>query len=349
MTSPADRTETVELVTEAVARGSRLRPACREVGISARTAQRWREAPAGDRRPTAVHPSPPNKLTDEERASIVAVCHEPEFSSQSPATIVPSLADTGSYIASESTFYRVLHAANEQHHRGRARAPRKVGPPRMHVAERPCQVWTWDVTWLKGPVRGLFFYLYMIIDIYSRKIVGWEVWEEESAEHAVELFQRAVLAEQCSGDLEVVHADNGAIQKASTLRVKLTDLGVEPSYNRPGVSNDNAYSEALFRTCKYRPVYPEKGFAGLSVARRWCACFVTWYNTEHKHSSIHFVTPEQRHQGRDIEILARRSALYESAKARHPERWSRGVRVWRRHEVVHLNRQKAEPNVAVAA
>lgn len=342
MTSADDRIYALTLISEAVASGARLAPACAVLQISARTHQRWSRDSAGDRRPEAVHPAPANKLRDEERERILAVCHQPEYASHAPASIVPALADKGEYLGSESTFYRVLEEHDERHHRGRARARRAVGPPRSHVAVRACQIWTWDVTWLKGPVRGLYFYLYLILDIYSRKIVGWEVWEVESADNAALLVQRAVLAEVCRGDLEVLHQDNGAIQKASTLREKLTDLGVAPSFNRPGVSNDNAYSESLFRTFKYRPLYPEKGFADVTSARRWVHAFVEWYNNEHKHSAIHFVTPVERHTGKDIAILAQRKEVFERAKARNPERWSGATRNWDRIEVVHLNRRKAE-------
>ena len=342
MTIADDRTYAMTLIGEAVAHGARLASACAELQISVRTHQRWSRDPAGDRRPSALHPAPANKLGDDEREGILAVCHQPAYASQAPASIVPALADQGKYLGSESTFYRVLKQHDELHHRGRQRAPRNVGPPRSHVAVRACQIWTWDVTWLKGPVHGVFYYLYLILDIYSRKIVGWEVWEEERAEHAALLVQRAVLAESCLGDLEVLHQDNGAIQKASTLRVKLTDLGVAPSFSRPGVSNDNAFSEALFRTCKYRPLYPEKGFATVEEARAWVYAFVEWYNNRHKHSAIRYVTPVERHLGLDTAILTHRKDVYEAAKARHPERWSRDTRNWQRIEAVHLNRRSTE-------
>lgn len=349
MTTLDERAEALPLISEAIENGSRLAPACAVVGISERTHRRWSGNAGGDRRPMALHPVPANKLGEDERARILDVCHQPEYASQTPATIVPSLADDGLYIGSESTMYRVLHEADEQHHRGRAREPRKVGPPRSHVAERPCQVWTWDVTYLKGPVKGLFFYLYLIVDIFSRKIVGWEVWDVESAEYAEMLFDRAVLGERCRGLLKFVHNDNGAIQKASTLRVKITDLGVELSFSRPGVSNDNAYSEALFRTFKYRPLYPEKGFADIPSARQWVHGFVEWYNNEHRHSGIQFVTPVERHTGRDVEILAKRKEVFEAAKARNPERWSGATRDWTRDEVVYLNRPKDNDGERIAA
>lgn len=337
-----DRVAATTLIAEAVADGARLAPACAVLEISPRTYRRWCRHPAGDRRPMAQHPAPDNKLSEEERAQILAICHRPEHAAQSPAEIVPVLADAGAYVASESSFYRVLRRARELAHRGRARAPHRGGPPRSHCAVRPCQIWTWDVTWLKGPVHGLFFYLYLIIDLFSRKIVGWEVWEEERADHAVVLIDRATLAEGCRGTLEVLHGDNGAIQKAATLRVRLAELGVAASFNRPGVSNDNAYSESVFRTCKYRPDYPDRGFATVDDARAWVAAFVAWYNNEHKHSGISYVTPVERHTGRDVEILAQRATVYAAARAQKPARWSRTVRDWSRKATVHLNRRSAE-------
>ncbi len=168
------------------------------------------------------------------------------------------------------------------------------------------------------------------------------MWEEERADHAVVLIDRATLAEGCRGTLEVLHGDNGAIQKASTLRVRLAELGVAASFNRPGVSNDNAYSESVFRTCKYRPDYPEKGFATIDAARAWVQAFATWYNHDHRHSGIGFVTPVERHTGRDITILAQRDALYTAARAAKPERWSWAVRDWSRKEEVHLNCRRAK-------
>jgi len=336
-----------ELIAEAVEQGANIEPACKEIGISARTYQRWRKHPEGDRRPHAVRKPPSHALTKENRNNIIEICNQPEYASLPPMQIVPILADLGLYIASESTFYRVMHDEKQLHHRGRAAAPRKIGPPRTHSATGPNQVWSWDVTYLKGPVRGLFFFLYMIIDLFSRKIVGWEVWGKESGDYAVTLVDRAVLAEQCRTILRVLHGDNGAIQKSFTLLARLDALGVLASFNRPRVSNDNAYSESLFRTCKYRPDFPERGFASIEAARVWVHAFVQWYNNEHRHSALKFVTPAQRHGGLDIEILAARRRLYEEAKAAHPLRWSRQTRNWDRVTEVHLNKRKDEEMLIV--
>jgi transposase InsO family protein len=190
---------------------------------------------------------------------------------------------------------------------------------------------------LPGPVKGLFFYLYLIVDLYSRKIVGWEVYARESAEYAAEVVRRAVLAEGCLDQPRVRHADKGSPMKGETLLETLYRLGIATSYSRPRTSNDNPYSEALFRTCKYCPAYPTQGFAGLEEARAWMQQFVYGYNHEHYHSGIRFVTPQQRHNGQDQAILAQRQAIYEQARARHPERWSRAIRNWNPITEVWLN------------
>jgi transposase InsO family protein len=241
------------------------------------------------------------------------------------------------YIASESSFYRLLREADEQHHRGRSRSPRPAGEPPRLCARAPNAVWTWDISWLPGPVKGLFFYLYLFVDLYSRKIVGWEVYERESADYAAELVCRAVLAEQCVDQPLVLHADNGGPMKGETLLETVYRLGISTSYSRPRTSNDNPYSEALFRTCKYCPAYPARGFASLDKARSWVQQFVQGYNYKHRHSGIRFVTPAQRHQGQDPAILAHRQAVYEQAKERHPERWSGLIRNWQPITEVWLN------------
>jgi transposase InsO family protein len=277
------------------------------------------------------------------------VCNHPDYASLPPSQIVPRLADQGIYLASESTLYRVLRDADAQHHRGRAKAPRAPTPPPSHTADGPNQVWCWDITYLPGPVRGLFFYLYLIVDLYSRKVVGWDVQAQENSEHASVVIRRAVLAEGCIDRPLVLHADNGSPLKGSTLMATLDHLGVIPSHSRPRVSNDNAYAETLFRTLKYRPAYPAGGFADLAAARAWVLGFVRWYNTEHRHSAIAFVTPEQRHNGIDIAVLAQRQALYEQAKATHPERWSGAIRDWTAPGAVTLNPLGADATPQVCA
>ena len=351
MISLPDRRKTVKLIDKARSDGARLACACQVAGICVRTYQRWTGVAdvKADDRPTARRPVPANKLTQTERARILDICHQREYASLPPAQIVPRLADKQQYVASESSFYRILHAADEQHHRGRSQKPRKSQPPVGFCATAPNQVWSWDITWLASPIRGMFFYLYMIVDIYSRKIVGWEVNAVENSERAALLLQKAVLAEGCLLDPPVLHSDNGAPQKGFTLKAKLEALGIIASYSRPRVSNDNAYSESLFRTFKYRPEYPGNGFATIEIARRWVADFVSWYNNEHRHSAIRYVTPAQRHSGQDRSILENRKEVYQKARQRRPERWSGQIRNWDYIDQVWLNRPKQADDMTNAA
>lgn len=344
MISALDRQTAVELIHEAVAAGARKAAACRELGITLRTLQRWTQTGElrTDGRPLAVRPEPANKLSEAERQAILTTCNQAEYASLPPSQIVPRLADQGVYLASESTFYRVLNDHDQLHHRGRARAPRKVARPTTYVASRPNQVWSWDITYCASRVRGLFYYLYLVEDIYSRKIVGWEVHDRESGEQAAELMQRTVMAEQCFRQPLVLHSDNGAPMKSSTLLAKLDDLGVTPSRSRPRVSNDNPYSESLFRTLKYRPLWPAEGFADLDEARTWIQSFVDWYNHEHRHSRIKYVTPAQRHRGEDTALLNKRQAVYQKARGQRPERWSGDVRDWAPVGDVMLNPERKE-------
>jgi len=259
-----------------------------------------------------------------------------------PCQIIPALADEGIYIASESTFYRILHEEKMQNHRGRSQEPGKHSKPTSYTATAPNQVWTWDITYLNGPVKGIFFYLYLIIDLYSRDIVGWEVWDEETSEHASDLIKSTCLAQhRLSTTPLVLHSDNGTPMKGATMLETLYALGITPSNSRPRVSNDNPYSESIFRTLKYRPNYQPKGFASIEEARGWCDEFVNWYRFEHHHSGIKFLTPSERHSGKGSEILAKRHEIYEQAKAAHPERWNgRNTRNWDDITEVQLNPDK---------
>jgi len=332
----------IGLIKQARVDGARLNSACQAVEIDPATYRRWQRdnVVVPDQRAAAKRPTPINKLTPQEKEVILLTCHLPEFQSLPPSQIVPTLADRGCYIGSESSFYRTLHEADEQRDRGRTKPRQKRAKPDEYQTTGPNQCWTWDVTWLKSPVNGLFYYLYMMVDVFSRKITAWEVHETECGELASQLLKRGVLAEGCASTLRCLHADNGAIQKSSTLRATMEWLCVEPSYSRPRVSNDNAISEALFRTTKYRPDYPHNGFKSLEHAQQWCKDFVQWYNEEHKHSAIKFVTPSQRHRGDDVQILAKRDALYRQAKAANPSRWSGDTRNWKRSEVMILNPDK---------
>jgi putative transposase len=338
MTDLPDRLKIIELVKEARASGARLIPICEELEISVRTYERWIENGEiqEDKRPTAERPSPANKLSNFEVAKILKTVNDPKYSDMPPSQIVPALADEGKFICSESTMYRVIHNAKQQNHRGCSKKPVKRVIT-THLATGPNQLWSWDITWLPGFILGMYFKLYLILDIYSRKIVGWEIWEEERGEYAAELVQRAVISEKTYGRPLVLHSDNGSPMKSATLLATLENLGVAASYSRPRVSNDNPYSESIFRTCKYRPDYPYKGFTSIEKAREWVMSFVYWYNNVHHHSGIKFVTPNERHNGKAIEIIANREKVYMSAKVRNPLRWARNIRNWSLPEMVALN------------
>jgi len=343
MINTPDRVKAVELIDEAVLSGARRVAACEEMGISDRTYRRWTQGDevGSDGRTEAERAAPATKLSDAERQKILDVCHKGEYADLPPGQIVPALADKGQYLGSESTYYRVLRENDEQQHRGRAKPPRPRRTPTSYCASSANQVWSWDVSYLPSPIRGQFFYLYAILDIYSRKITGWNVHDREDGDHAAALVHHAVLKENCPSNTLVLHADNGSIQKGSTLRAKLEFLGVSSSFSRPRVSNDNPYSESLFRTCKYCPSYPSEGFESLEAARTWMKEFVNWYNRVHKHSGIKHVTPEQRHNGEDIEILEQRRKVYEAARERNPNRWSGATRNWNHIKEVWLNPEKS--------
>jgi transposase InsO family protein len=332
----------ISSIDEACVAGACLDMACDIAGISPRTIQRYRlhgEVKADGRKAAASQRTPANKITEEERSEILRVANSPEFENKPPSQIVPELADQGRYLASESSFYRILRAAKQLAHRGRAKAPVHSKPEEL-TATAPDQLWSWDITYLPTTVKGLFFYLYLIMDIYSRKIVGWEIFAEESAEHASSVFKKAYLRQGVAGKPLILHSDNGSPMKGATMLGTLQKLGVIPSFSRPSVSNDNAYSESLFKTLKYNPGFPEKPFDTLSQVRLWVSRFEHWYNEEHRHSAIQF-TPGQRHRGEDLLILKKRKELYEAAREKSPERWAKQCRNWNPTTTVTLNPKKS--------
>jgi len=342
----------IKLIQEAIKTGCRMAPACQEADICLRTYRRWVKADGKiltDRRPEIDRPEPQNKLSADEIKAILAVCNQVEYASLPPSQIVPKLADKGIYLASESSFYRVLHDHDQVHHRGRSRVMEKHAMPTSYTATGPNQVWSWDITYCASKVRGQYFYLYLIEDIYSRKIVGWEVHDHESGELAADLLQRTVMREQCFTKPLVLHSDNGAPMKSVTLKTKMEELSITGSHSRPSVSNDNPYSESLFRTMKYCPQWPSEGFKDLQTVRAWVNRFVDWYNDEHCHSRIGFVTPSQRHRGEDKDLLQKRTAVYEQARAKNPHRWSGKVRNWKYVEEVALNPNRSEQERKKAA
>ena len=342
----------VNLVDTAVASGARRAIACRELSLDARTLERWRAQETNEDRRSGPRKTPSNKLSPRERARVIATASRIEYCDLSPKQLVPRLADEGVYIASESTFYRVLREEQLLAHRGRSRRPSPRTRPN-HAATRPGQVWSWDITYLRASVRGQFHYLYLMMDIWSRKIVGFRVEDAECTDMAAELLSEAMLREGRAGTPLVLHADNGSPMKGATMKATMEKLGVLASYSRPSVSDDNPFSESLFRTLKYCPEYPSQPFASLSDARAWVARFVSWYNEHHLHSGIGFVTPSSRHTGRANAIWNARTRVYAAAQKRHPERWTGSIRSWKVAAEVRLTPEEAfherRHKVAIAA
>lgn len=302
---------------------------------------RWRKSKAGEDLRKGSVAVPANKLTEHERKQIVRIANSPEYRDMSPKQIVPTLADQGLYIGSESSFYRILKEQQMINHRQRSK-PAVHHRPDEYAADGPCQVWSWDITYLRSPVSGMFYYLYMIIDVWSRKIMAATVYEEESMELSSRLLARTCFSHGVNSQGLVLHSDNGGPMKGSTMQATLQKLGVIPSFSRPMVSDDNPYSESLFRTMKYRPEYPLQAFEDLARAQLWVDEFVCWYNTCHLHSAIRFVTPDDRHYDREQQILENRKVVYENARRRQPERWSRQIRNWNPVTLVYLNPKKAQ-------
>jgi len=320
--------------------------ACRVLGISVRTLQRWEKGPQrGDRR-QGPKSKPKNRLSEAEKMLIIAVATSPQFRDLSVSQIVPILADAGVYIASEASFYRVLRENKLLAHRNRAK-PSRNSKPKEYVTTGPNQVWSWDIIYLRSSVRGKFYYLYLVVDVWSRMIMGWAVHEEESSELASALVLEACLRHGVDSEKLILHSDNGGPMKGATMLATLQWLGIVASFSRPSVSDDNAYSEALFKTLKYRPEYPSTAFQGVDEARQWVGGFVQWYNFEHRHSGIRFVTPASRHYGEDAGILKRRKEVYEEAKMKNPIRWASGkTRNWEPISEVYLNPSKQKEEVS---
>ena len=337
MTSLVERGKIISMVQVAMNSGARQDRACMVICLSERTLQRWQiDQLRGDQRPCRIQ-TPSNRLSVLERQKVVTVANSVEFGSLPPSQIVPILADRGDYIASESTFYRILRAENQLKHRGAERPAQRRHKPRALCATAPNQLFCWDITYLPTPVKGLYFYLYLFMDIFSRKIIGWQIYESESAELAGDVMRDICAREGIKADQVVLHSDNGHPMKGATMLATLQALGVSPSFSRPAVSNDNPYSESLFKTLKYRPAYPRRAFESLLAARQWVGVFVQWYNEEHRHSAINFVTPAERHAGLDTALLEKRTIVYEAAKRRCPGRWSGTTRNWQPILMVHLN------------
>ena len=332
----SDRSQVLALVADAVAQGARQYAACEMVGVAERTLQRWQCPETVEDGRRGPRTAPRHTLSQSERDQMVAMAARPEFCNASPHQIVPRLADRGEYLASESSFYRVLKTHDLLAHRGQA-TPAHRARPRAYEVTAPRTLFSWDITYLLSQIRGQYFYLYLFLDVFSRKIVGAEVHAEESMAHSSRLLDRICREEGIEPHQVSVHADNGGAMKGSTMLATMQRLGVMPSFSRPSVSNDNPFSESLFRTLKYCPLYPTKPFASLDEARAWVVTFVQWYNHEHLHSGIRFTTPASRHTGTDTAILDHRARVYHAAQRTHPSRWSGATRNWTKIARVTLN------------
>jgi transposase InsO family protein len=323
----------MKLICEAMGNGARKRRSCEIIGIPIRTLERWENDKLGDKR-LFVKNIPSNKLNQNERDEIIDICCSERFKDLSPNEIVPILAEEGRYIASESTYYRILRQEDLLAHRSESKPSQKRNKPDELKATGADQVLSWDITYLLSNIKGKYFYLYLFEDVWSRAIRGWDIYEDESSDNAAELM-RKIVRETNIGNV-ILHSDNGSPMKGATMLATLQKLGVVPSFSRPRVSNDNPYSESLFKTLKYTAGYP-RSFNSIEEAREWVEGFVNWYNTEHRHSGIKFVTPMQRHNGEDKKLLITRRETYKKAQQRNPERWSRNIRNWDWIEEVYLN------------
>ena len=322
------------LIDEACASGARRRKACELLGLNMRTVERWVKCPEDGR--CGPHSPPKNKLTKEERDLVIKTSNCLEYANLAPWQIVARLADKGQYLASESSFYRILNAEGLMAHRSRAQPPTHKKPEPL-VAIKPNSIWSWDITYLPATRPCTFYYLYLVLDIFSRKVVHHEVNERESAELAAEMITKACANNNINKLQLTLHSDNGGPMKGAPMLATLQWLGITTSFSRPKVSNDNPYSESQFRTLKYCPKWPKNGFASIEDARAWVEKFVKWYNTEHLHSGINWVTPDSRHRGEDIEILNKRHEVYIKAKEKAPLRWSGKTRNWSPIVKVELN------------
>lgn len=313
--------------------GCRKKRACYYLDVEYRTLRGWEKSGVVDKRKGAKK-MVANKLTEKEEKEIVKILGKERFCDLTPYEIVPILAENGKYIASVSAFYRILNKYDLLKHRRKSKKPGKHEIIELK-ATKPNQLLSWDISYLKTNIQGQFYYLYMILDVWSRVIAGWEVHTNETGEKAKDLFKK--IAKERELKNAVLHSDNGGPMRSALLADTLENLNVTPSFSRPRVSNDNAYSESLFKTVKYTAGYP-KSFKSLEEAREWVKQFVSWYNTEHRHSGIGYVTPLERHNGDDVEIFAKRNKVFEAAKAKHPERWSKNMKVWKKQEVVYLKK-----------
>ena len=314
--------------------------ACEALDISRATYYRHRNPPRGRRAPKLRRPSP-RALTSAERRAALDLLHSPRFVDRSPAAVHAMLLDESRYLCSPRTMYRLLSAQSEvRERRNQCRRPAYAKPELL--ATGPNQVWTWDLTKLRAALKWTYYWLYVVLDLFSRYVVAWMLARRESGDLARELFARAYAQQGIRPGQLMVHSDRGGAPTAKTLAQLYADLGVERSLSRPHVSNDNPFSEAQFKTLKYAPDYPDR-FGSYEDAHGWCRHFFPWYNTEHRHSALGYLTPEVVHYGRAPGVLDARQRTLDRAYAAHPERFpNRPPRAGRVPEAVWINPPKNE-------
>lgn len=308
------RTQIIIAIDVAVNSGARLFKACEAIQIDERRLRRWRKV-SGDGRKGGYR-ALNQRITESEKDAIVSEFSKASMSNLPIRVAHATLMDQGIYLASPSTFVRVLHERKIKKPR-LSKAP-KVKRPEL-VATAPNQVWCWDITWLEAPVKGTYYYLYMILDMYSRKVVGWDVFAKEDGTFARLLFAQAFEEERVTAGEIIVHSDNGKPMRSKSLRSLFDKLSVTASYGRPHTSNDNAYAEILFATFKGRIAFPDY-FTSIESANAYCLEFFTWYNCFHMHSGLDYVTPQTVHKGLETSIYEQRNSLLETHRKAHPSR-----------------------------
>jgi transposase InsO family protein len=340
MMSREEKQEILDFVNLYVILGIvRLSILSKHLGISERTIQRWNKNGVDDHRKGSAK-NVVRKLSEGERDELYLVACSDEYKDMNPHEVYNSLLDKGIYLASESSFYRVLREKKALCHRRETKEGTSRKKPDELKATAKNQVWMWDITWLKTDVKGIYYYAYVIEDLYDRSIVGWAIYENESDEHARDLFK--TVTEKEGACPEFVHSDNGSAMKGITLVAFYYRLGIVPSFSRPRVSDDNPFIESFFKTLKYTCGYP-KFFSSIDHARKWFADFINWYNTSHKHSGLQYITPFQKRSGLQHEIFSNRNAVIEAAKEKHPHRWgNRATKKYVDHQAEILNRVKKD-------
>lgn len=328
------RKTVLSLVEEANFSGACKKSICNILEISMKTLTRWQKEPDGSDGRKKNKFSSTNKLSKAEEEAIIRLVSSSEYRDKTPIEIVALEAEKGNYLASERTIYRVLEKYGLKVHRSKSKAPQREKPSEF-VANGLNQIWSWDISYLLTNIRGYYIYLYLIIDIWDRSIVGWSLHDTESGEYASRLLRKTCLSNMIKPKSIVLHQDNGAPMISSEFKLELSRWGIS-SYSRPGVSDDNPFSESQFKTLKYQKNYPEK-FRDMNHALEWMKSYENWYNNEHLHSGIGYVTPHDRRYGKDIEKLQKRSDTYALARSKNPKRWSGETRKWNSPKIVYLN------------